>query len=182
MGKKIEDALECLVQDERLRSISIRLTCGVLVRRCESFAGVRIWRIDWWETWPLPPVLEALNLILPVYNLVFDNQMNTLELRTTLVATKMTGSTTRSVAGWNIAAAICASLSLLTHLWVGQIEEARFTLVPVGHASILAMVAWLVTVLVATLSLIATRGHARVAWIALVLSCVGASVLWWGRP
>lgn len=79
-------------------------------------------------------------------------------------------------------AAVCASFAILTHLWVGRVEEALFALVPVGHASIMAMCAWIAAILVASLAVAATRRHARVAWIALALGFVGAALPWWGTP
>jgi hypothetical protein len=77
----------------------------------------------------------------------------------------------------DILAVSTASCGVYLHMWVGVMEEGQPVFRPVGHATILAVFAWLVAAVVSGTALKKSRGRSPYAGLGLGVSLVGIALL-----
>lgn len=59
------------------------------------------------------------------------------------------------------------------HAWAGWSEGHRFAFHVVGHESLFAAAAWLITLIIGAISLVMSRGRAALAIIAVLIAIIG---------
>jgi len=63
------------------------------------------------------------------------------------------------------------------HVWASWIDDQHFHLSPIGHGVVLAMYAWIITLVVASAAFAVTKPHSRWSGASLAVAVIGISLI-----